>query len=215
VLPYDQRLHRFPAYLQQLDMESNGKRVQRDGETVNTDTGSIIFGEPGPNAQHSFYQLLHQGTHDVPIDFLLPAEGSGALSDQHRLAIASCIAQSRAFMTGQSEADVLADLTARGMPAEKAMELAMHKVHPGNRPSNTVVFPRVDPQTVGKLIALYEHRVFVQSVIWGINAFDQWGVELGKVLADRLIPSVDSSERPSQLDSSTEGLLGYINKLRG
>lgn len=214
LLPYDQRLHRFPAYLQQLDMESNGKHVRRDGETVATPTGSVVFGEPGPNAQHSFYQLLHQGTHDVPIDFLLPAVGSGGLSAQHKLAIASCLAQSRAFAMGQSEGEVLADLTARGMPAEQAMQLGLHKVHPGNRPSNTLIFPRIDPQTIGKLIALYEHRVFVQSVIWGTNAFDQWGVELGKVLAERLIPAVDSNQLPSQLDSSTEGLLGHINKLR-
>ncbi len=214
LLPYDQRLHRFPAYLQQLDMESNGKRVRRDGETVATDTGAIIFGEPGPNAQHSFYQLLHQGTRDVPVDFLLPAEGSGGLTAQHKLAIASCLAQSRALMMGQSEGDVLVDLTSRGMTTAKAAELAPHKVHPGNRPSNTLVFNRVDPQTLGKLIALYEHRVFVQSVIWGINAFDQWGVELGKVLADQLIPAVDSDQRMSQLDSSSEGLLKVINTLR-
>ncbi|NNF51534.1 MAG: glucose-6-phosphate isomerase [Gammaproteobacteria bacterium] len=214
MLPYDQRLHRFPAYLQQLDMESNGKRVRRDAEAVATDTGSIIFGEPGPNAQHSFYQLLHQGTRDVPVDFLVPAEGSGDFSDQHKLSIASCLAQSRAFMAGRSEAEVLADLTAGGMPTDEAMQIAQHKVHPGNRPSNTLVFARVEPATVGKLIALYEHRVFVQSAIWGINAFDQWGVQLGKILADQLIPSVDNDERPSQLDSSTDGLLDYINRLR-
>ncbi len=214
MLPYDQRLHRFPAFLQQLDMESNGKRVRRDGEPVATDTGTIVFGEPGPNAQHSFYQLLHQGTRDIPIDFLLPAQGSGQLKDQHRLAIASCLAQSRAFMMGQSEGEVLMDLTSRGMGTEQAARLAQHKVHPGDRPSNTLVFPRVDPATVGKLIALYEHRVFVQSVIWGINAFDQWGVELGKVLADRLIPAVDNEQLPAELDSSTEGLLTLINGLR-
>ncbi len=206
ILPYDNRLHRFPAYLQQLQMESNGKRVDRDGQVVAHDTGQIIWGEPGPNAQHSFYQLLHQGTRLVPADFLLPKEGSG-FEDQHLLAISACLAQSRALAMGQSAAEVV-----ESMGENVDQTLVPHRVHPGNRPSSTIVFDRVDPLNLGRLVALYEHKVFVESVVWGINPFDQFGVELGKRLAADLEPMVRGEADTQGLDSSTRGLCDSIRK---
>ena len=176
ILPYDKRLDRLPAYLQQLQMESNGKSVRRDGRAVKVKTGKIIWGEAGSNAQHSFYQLLHQGTRFVPADFILPLRSSGGSEDQHALAIAHCLAQSEALMDGYDAADSFLR-------------------HPGNRPSNTILFEALTPDTLGQLIALYEHKVFVESVIWGINPFDQYGVELGKKLAGRLGESRNPSTR--------------------
>jgi glucose-6-phosphate isomerase len=173
VLPYDERLRRFPAYLQQLEMESNGKSVTLAGEAVEWETAPVIWGEPGSNAQHSFFQLLHQGTPRAALDFLLPAKSSCGNQAQQDLAIANCLAQAEAFMVGQSGADV-----------------PPHKVHTGDRPSSILTFQRTDPATLGRLIALYEHKVFAQSVVWGINAFDQWGVELGKKLAEKMAPAV-------------------------
>ena len=173
VLPYDERLRRFPAYLQQLEMESNGKFVTLAGEAVEWETAPVIWGEPGSNAQHSFFQLLHQGTPRAALDFLLPAKSSCGNQAQQDLAIANCLAQAEAFMVGQSGADV-----------------PPHKVHTGDRPSSILTFQRTDPATLGRLIALYEHKVFAQSVVWGINAFDQWGVELGKKLAEKMAPAV-------------------------
>ncbi|MEQ9562747.1 MAG: glucose-6-phosphate isomerase [Woeseiaceae bacterium] len=183
ILPYDNRLDRFPAFLQQMQMESNGKSVRSDGRAVKVKTGMIIWGEAGSNAQHSFYQLLHQGTRFVPADFMLPAKSSGASQSQQDLAIVNCLAQSEALMDGYSLEQAIADLQSNGVPADKARKLAPHKVHSGNRPSNTIVFDALTPDTLGQLIALYEHKVFVEGVIWGINSFDQWGVELGKRLA--------------------------------
>jgi glucose-6-phosphate isomerase len=190
VLPYDQRLARFPAYLQQLAMESNGKRVRRDGSDVVCDTEPVLWGEPGSNGQHSFFQLLHQGTSRVALDFLLPARSSVGLPESQLLASANCLAQAEAFAAGYALADATADLERRGLAAADARALAPHKVHPGGRPSVIIAFERLDPTTLGKLIALYEHEVFVESVLWDVNAFDQWGVELGKRLAEQLVPAV-------------------------
>ena len=212
VLPYDQRLHRFPAYLQQLEMESNGKRTTLGGAPVDYDTGSVLWGEPGSNAQHSFFQLLHQGTANVALDFLAPVNGSSPYQEQQNLALANCFAQAQAFAFGQTEQQVRADLSAKGLPESEIARLTPHKVHPGNRPSSIVLFPRLGPKTLGRLIALYEHKVFTQSVIWDINAFDQWGVELGKKLAESLAPAVEDPKKNS--DPALAGLLAQVAKWR-
>ncbi|MEZ5512789.1 MAG: glucose-6-phosphate isomerase [Steroidobacteraceae bacterium] len=190
VLPYDGRLRRFPAYLQQLDMESNGKHVAMDGAPLAVETAPIVWGEPGSNAQHSFFQLLHQGTARAALDFLLPARSSAGNPAQAELAIGNCLAQAEAFALGYSEQQAIEELRARGTPPERVAMLAKHKVHAGNRPSTIVLFPELDPPTLGKLVALYEHKVFAQSVIWGNNAFDQWGVELGKKMCEGVLPMV-------------------------
>jgi len=213
VLPYDQRLHRLPAYLQQLDMESNGKRVTISGETLTCDSGAVLWGEPGSNAQHSFFQLLHQGTARVAMDFIAPVNASSEFQGQQNLALANCFAQAQAFALGYNVAEIRDELTARGMDEAKIASLIPHKIHPGNRPSSIILFPRLGPKTLGKLIALYEHKVFVQSVIWDINAFDQWGVELGKKLAEKLAPAVDNPAN-ANVDAATKGLLGYVSKWR-
>lgn len=207
VLPYDQRLARFPAYLQQLDMESNGKSTRLDGEAVEGESGPIIWGEPGTNGQHAFYQLIHQGTTVIPCDFLLAANPHEALGEHHSILAANCFAQSEALMRGKTLAEVTAELSASGMSEDDIARLAPHKVFPGNRPSNTLLYDRLDPATLGGLIALYEHKVFVQGVVWGINSFDQWGVELGKQLAGTLLPMVKSETPISDKDSSTAGLI--------
>ena len=188
VIPYDQRLARFPAYLQQLDMESNGKSVTRDGGLVTHATGPVIFGEPGTNGQHAFFQLLHQGTDVTPIDFLVAAEPTAADAHHHALLFANCLAQAEALMRGRTLDEAKAQLRAQGLSAEEVDTLAPHKVFSGDRPSSVILYRRLDPRTLGRLVALYEHKVFVQSVIWDINPFDQWGVELGKELANRLAP---------------------------
>jgi glucose-6-phosphate isomerase len=212
VLPYDQRLHRFPAYLQQLEMESNGKRTTLGGAPVEYDTGAVLWGEPGSNAQHSFFQLLHQGTANVALDFLAPVNASSPHQEQQNLALANCFAQAQAFAFGQTEQQVRADLAAKGLPESEIARLTPHKVHPGNRPSSIVLFPRLGPKTLGRLIALYEHKVFTQSVIWDINAFDQWGVELGKKLADTLAPAVEDPQKNN--DPALAGLLAQVAKWR-
>jgi len=206
-MPYDQRLARFPAYLQQLDMESNGKRIRLDGTGVESETGPIIWGEPGTNGQHAFYQLIHQGTTTIPCDFLLAAHPQEVLGDHHSILAANCFAQSEALMRGKTLDEATAELLAAGMNEEDIARLAPHKVFPGNRPSNTLLYDRLDPATLGGLIALYEHKVFVQGVVWGINSFDQWGVELGKQLANTLLPMVKSEKPVSDKDSSTAGLI--------
>jgi glucose-6-phosphate isomerase len=195
ILPYDNRLDRFPAFLQQMQMESSGKSVRIDGAPVKTETGSIIWGEAGSNAQHSFYQLLHQGTRLVPIDFILPLQSSGASQDQHDLAIANCLAQSEALMDGYQSGD------------------DPHRNYPGNRPSNTILFERLSPSTLGQLIALYEHKVFVEGVIWGINSFDQFGVELGKRVANDVLPAVTGDAEYAGGNDSTRGLLSRLKNL--
>ena len=215
VIPYDQRLSRFPAYLQQLDMESNGKRVGKDGKPLKFSSGPIVWGEPGTNGQHAFFQLLHQGTDVVPLEFLIAAEphekNSGA---HHILLVANCLAQSQALMKGRTLKEAEAQLIASGMSKKDAAALAPHKVFSGNRPSLTIAYKKLDPFTLGRLIALYEHRVFVEGVIWGINSFDQWGVELGKELATGLQPAVEG-KKVEGLDGSTTGLLAHLTHLHG
>ena len=215
VLPYDQRLARLSAYLQQLEMESNGKSVRLDGSPVTAATCPVIWGEPGNNAQHSFCQLLHQGSARAAIDFLLPVNSSCGSQPQQDLAIANCLAQAEAFALGQSAKQVEADLSRQGLNAARISALVPHKVHAGNRPSTLILFPRLDPATLGCLIALYEHKVFVQSVVWGINAFDQWGVELGKKLCEAIVPLVQHPETATGASSSLRGALEFIARERG
>ena len=214
VLPYDQRLHRLPAYLQQLCMESNGKRVRRSGELAGWDTEPVIWGEPGSNGQHSFFQLLHQGTARFAIDLLLPAISSVGLPASHSLAIANCLAQAEAFANGYSLEDAQMELRAKGRSAAEVAALAPHKVHPGKRPTSILAFRKLDPATLGKLIALYEHKVFVESVLWDINPFDQWGVELGKQLAEELAPVVRGEHRLAA-GSGVQALIDRLGAWRG
>jgi glucose-6-phosphate isomerase len=216
VIPYDQRLGRFPAYLQQLDMESNGKSVTRAGEPVTLETAPVIWGEPGTNGQHAFFQMLHQGTDVIPVDFLVAAQPTHADPHHHALLVANCFAQSEALMRGRSLAEAEAGLLAQGMDAAAAAALAPHKRFPGDRPSSTLLYRSLTPRQLGRLIALYEHKVFVQSVIWDINPFDQWGVELGKELCNRLSPIVnDRAASLEGLDGSTAGLIGWRRGLAG
>jgi glucose-6-phosphate isomerase len=214
VLPYDQRLGRFAAYLQQQDMESNGKRVQRNGEPVTWETGPIVWGEPGTNGQHAFYQLIHQGTDVIPVDFLLAANAHDGLDEHHEKLIANCFAQSEALMLGKDEQEVRAELVAAGYEGEALEALVPHKIFPGNRPSNTLLYKKLDPKTLGSLIALYEHKVFVQGAIWNVNSYDQWGVELGKQLAKALLPKVQGKVSASDHDGSTFGLVEKLKSLK-
>ena len=215
VIPYEQRLSRFPAYLQQLDMESNGKSVTLDGKPVSTPTGPLVWGEPGTNGQHAFFQLLHQGTDIIPIEFLAGAEGHEPnLQHHHDLLLANCLAQSQALMKGRTLDEAAEQLRAKGMAAAEIDRIAPHRVFPGNRPSLTILYRKLDPQTLGRLIALYEHRVFVEAQLFGINAFDQWGVELGKELATELLPVVEGKMGVGASDASTIGLVHHIHALR-
>ncbi|MCW9001687.1 MAG: glucose-6-phosphate isomerase [Rhodospirillales bacterium] len=210
VLPYDQSLGRFPAYLQQLEMESNGKAVTRDGNPVGVSTTPVLFGEPGTNGQHSFYQMIHQSPRLVSCDFIVVANSHEAMPAHHRILVSNALAQTQALMKGRTEAEARAELAAQGVEADVQDRLAPHKVFPGNRPTNTIVLDRVDPYSLGMLIALYEHRVFVQSVIWGINPFDQWGVELGKVMAASVERALAGSDTGKDQDSSTRGLVARV-----
>ncbi|MGN7802435.1 MULTISPECIES: glucose-6-phosphate isomerase [Ensifer] len=213
ILPYDQRLSRFPAYLQQLDMESNGKAVTLDSKPVEYSTGPVVWGEPGTNGQHAFYQLIHQGTDVIPAEFMIAANGHEKnLRHQHELLIANCLAQSEALMKGRTLAEAKAQLTAKGMADAKADRIAPHRVFTGNRPSLTIVYDQLDPFALGRLIALYEHRVFVEGALFNINSFDQWGVELGKELATGLLPVVEGKESAASHDSSTAGLVAALLK---
>ena len=214
VIPYDQRLARFPAFLQQLDMESNGKSVTLSGDPVSGETGPIVFGEPGTNAQHAFFQLLHQGTDVVPVDFLVAAEPHETVCDQHAMLVANCLAQSEALMKGRTLEEARDQLVAKGMDAADVARIAPHRVFPGNRPSTTLLYRKLDPATLGSLIALYEHKIFVQSVVWDINAFDQWGVELGKELASSFLPSVRDGEQVPFASASTQTLIARYRSLR-
>ena len=215
VLPYDQRLSRFAAYLQQQDMESNGKSVTLAGKPVDYPTGPIIWGEPGTNGQHAFYQLIHQGTDVIPVDFLVAAQPHEDLAPHHDKLVANVLAQSEALMLGKTSEEVVAELKAQGLDKAKVRALTPHKVFPGNRPSNTLLYPKLTPERLGSLVALYEHKVFVQGTIWGVNSYDQWGVELGKQLAKALLPKVEGKEKATAHDSSTQGLLAYFRKLKG
>jgi len=213
ILPYDQRLSRFPAYLQQLDMESNGKSVTMDSTPVEGQTGPVVWGEPGTNGQHAFYQLIHQGTTIIPAEFMIAANGhEKALRHQHQLLIANCLAQSEALMKGRTLAEAKAQLTAKGMDDAKADKIAPHRVFSGNRPSITMVYDSLTPFSFGRLVALYEHRVFVEGALFNINSFDQWGVELGKELATGLLPVVEGKESAAGHDSSTAGLVAALLK---
>ena len=215
VIPYDQRMGRFPAYLQQLQMESNGKSVRLDGSPVDLATGPIVWGEPGTNGQHAFFQLLHQGTEVSPIDFLVAAKPTNADAHHHDLLVANCFAQGEALMRGRSRAEAEAITAAQGASASEAARLAPHKTFSGSRPSSTFVYSQLTPRTLGRLIALYEHKVFVEAKVWDINPFDQWGVELGKELASRLAPIVaDADANLGLLDHSTAGLIAHMRKLR-
>ncbi len=213
ILPYDQRLSRFPAYLQQLDMESNGKSVTMDSTPVEGQTGPVVWGEPGTNGQHAFYQLIHQGTTIIPTEFMIAANGHEKdLRHQHQLLIANCLAQSEALMKGRTLDEAKAQLTSKGMDEAKADRIAPHRVFSGNRPSITMVYDSLTPFALGRLIALYEHRVFVEGVLFNINSFDQWGVELGKELATGLLPVVEGKESAKGHDSSTAGLVAALLK---
>jgi len=210
VLPYSQRLNRFAAYLQQLDMESNGKSARKDGAQVDYQTGPIIWGEPGTNGQHAFYQLIHQGTDIIPCDFLIAAT-SDKTNDKHQdILLANFLAQTEALMKGKSELEVRTELQAAGIMGEAQDQLVPHKVFTGNRPTNSIAFRQLDPHTLGRLIALYEHKVFVQGVIWNINSFDQWGVELGKQLATVILPELRDEQQVTGHDSSTNGLANWL-----
>ena len=214
VLPYDQYLHRFPAYLQQLDMESNGKRVRRDKKTVDYSTGPVLWGEPGTNGQHSFYQLIHHGTKIIPADFLAPAQSHNPIGDHHPILLSNYFAQTEALMKGKTDAEVRAELVAAGLSGRKLEQLLPHKVFPGNRPTNSLLFKKLDPATLGALIVLYEHKIFVQGTIWGINSFDQWGVELGKQLAQKIQPELQGDAGVTSHDVSTNGLINYYKAQR-
>jgi glucose-6-phosphate isomerase len=216
VIPYDQRLGRFPAYLQQLQMESNGKHVQLDGSPANTATGPVVWGEPGTNGQHAFFQLIHQGTEIIPLDLLVAATPTEADAHHHDLLVANCLAQGQALMRGRTPEEAEALTRKQGASEAEAHRLAPHKSFSGSRPTSTFLYDRLDPRTLGRLIALYEHKVFTEGAVWDINSFDQWGVELGKELALSLAPVVaDKTVATSELDASTAGLVAHLRALRG
>lgn len=214
VLPYDQYLHRFPAYLQQGDMESNGKGIGRDGARIDYSTGPIIWGEPGTNGQHAFYQLIHQGTKLIPCDFLAPVVSQNPLGDHHPKLIANFIAQTEALMRGKTEDEAFAELKKAGLSDDEARRLAPAKVFPGNRPTNTIFFDKLTPRTLGRLISLYEMKIFVQGILWNINSFDQMGVELGKQLAGVILPELSAESKAAAHDASTNALIEYFKTNR-
>ncbi|OOG18145.1 glucose-6-phosphate isomerase [Sphingobacterium sp. CZ-UAM] len=214
ILPYDQYLHRFAAYFQQGDMESNGKYIDRNGERVDYQTGPIIWGEPGTNGQHAFYQLIHQGTKLIPCDFIAPANSLNPIGNHHQLLLSNFFAQTEALMNGKTEAEVVAELQKAGKSKEEVEELKAYKVFEGNRPTNSILLKKMTPRTLGRLIALYEHKIFVQGVIWNIYSFDQWGVELGKQLANKILPELGDNNPISSHDSSTNGLINTYKSWR-
>ncbi|MDH3658829.1 MAG: glucose-6-phosphate isomerase [Alphaproteobacteria bacterium] len=214
VLPYDQHLHRLPAYLQQGDMESNGKTIRRDGARVDHATGPIIWGEPGTNGQHAFYQLIHQGTELVPADFLAAAVSQTPLHDHHEKLLANFLAQTEALAFGKTEAEARAELQAAGLSGDALETLLPHKLFEGNKPTSALLYEKLTPHMLGRLIALYEHKIFTQGIVWGINSFDQWGVELGKQLAQAILPELKDDRMIASHDSSTNGLINRIKRLR-
>jgi glucose-6-phosphate isomerase len=215
ILPYDQYLHRFPAYFQQGDMESNGKRVDRQGQAISSyTTGPIIWGEPGTNGQHAFYQLIHQGTRLIPCDFIAPIESHNPIGKHHDILLANFFAQTEALMRGKTEAEVRAELETSGLSKERIDILTPQKVFPGNRPTTSIVVQKITPHSLGSLIAAYEHKIFVQGIVWNINSFDQWGVELGKQLANKILPELESTGAVTAHDSSTNGLIDLYKKRR-
>ena len=214
ILPYDQYMHRFAAYFQQGDMESNGKSNDRNGNRVNYQTGPVIWGEPGTNGQHAFYQLIHQGTKLIPCDFIVPAQSHNPIGKHHQFLLSNFFAQTEALMNGKSRKEVEEELKAAGKNADEIEKLAPFKVFEGNRPSNSILIKRITPHTLGSLIAIYEHKIFVQGIIWNIFSYDQWGVELGKQLAGRILPELEDEEPVSGHDSSTNGLINQYKAWR-
>jgi len=214
ILPYDQHLHRFPAYLQQADMESNGKFVDREGDEVDYSTGPVIFGEIGISGQHAFFQLLHQGTKLVPADIIAPVYSYHPIGRHHKALMSNVFAQTEALMRGKTEQEALAELKAENLSDEQIKNLLPYKVFPGNRPTSTLLFDTLDPKTLGSLIALYEHKIFVQGIIWNINSFDQWGVELGKQLAKHILCELDDNDAINTHDSSSNGLINHYKQRR-
>lgn len=214
ILPYDQYMDRFAAYFQQGDMESNGKSVTKDGEWADYSTGPVVWGEPGTNGQHAFYQLIHQGTKLIPCDFLAPAISQNPIGEHHRLLLSNFFAQTEALMKGKSAGEVRKELEGSGVTGEALEQLVAAKTFPGNRPTNSFLFKKLTPETLGALVALYEHKIFTQGIIWGINSFDQMGVELGKVLAKAIDPELKGDEAVASHDASTNGLINYYKQLR-
>ena len=214
ILPYDQYLHRFAAYFQQGNMESNGKSIDRNGQPVLYQTGPVIWGEPGTNGQHAFYQLIHQGTKVIPCDFLAPSVSHNPLSNHHQILLSNFFAQTEALMMGKTEEEVLTELKKQGMDEEEIAVHLPYRVFSGNRPSNSILFKMLTPRTLGSLVAMYEHKIFVQGVIWNIFSFDQWGVELGKVLAKKILPELSAPGEVQSHDSSTNGLINYFKRLK-
>ena len=215
ILPYDHYLRSLPTHLQQLDMESNGKSVTQQGVAVDYQTGPIIWGGVGTNGQHAFHQLLHQGTHFAPCDFILPMQSHNPIDNFHAMLASNCLSQSQALLQGKSEQEAFDELIAGGMDEAQASVLAKQKAIPGNRPSNTLYFPRTTPKTLGALIALYEHKVAAQGMIWDVNSFDQWGVELGKQLGDKVLNALEQQESNASFDGSTQGLIDAWHKIQG
>lgn len=214
ILPYDHNLHRFAAYLQQCNMESNGKSITRNAERVNYQTGPIVWGEPGTNGQHAFYQLIHQGSKIVPCDFIAPALSHNNITDHHLKLLSNFFAQAEALMTGKNEQTVEEEMIAQGISEQEIKKLLPFKVFEGNRPTNSILIKQITPKTLGSLIALYEHKIFVQGILWNINSFDQWGVELGKALANKVLPELEKDEIIDSHDSSTNGLINTYKKMR-
>ena len=214
ILPYDQYMHRFAAYFQQGNMESNGKYVDRNGDEARYATGPVIWGEPGTNGQHAFYQLIHQGTVMIPCDFIAPAISHNPIGDHHVKLMSNFFAQTEALMAGKSDAEVKEELTKAGKTKEEIKKLLPFKVFQGNRPTNSFLIKEITPTTLGSLIALYEHKIFVQGIIWNIFSFDQWGVELGKQLANKILPELENEEPVLAHDSSTNGLINAFKTLR-
>ena len=214
ILPYDQYLHRFAAYFQQGDMESNGKFVTREGERADYQTGPVIWGEPGTNGQHAFYQLIHQGTKLIPADFIAPVVSQNPIGEHHLILLSNFFAQTEALMKGKTSDEARAELEKQGLSGDKLAKLLPHKVFEGNRPTNSILVQRLTPRTLGMLIALYEHKIFTQGIIWNINSFDQWGVELGKQLAKAILPELDGDAEVTTHDSSTNGLINIYKQRR-
>jgi glucose-6-phosphate isomerase len=214
ILPYDQYLHRFPAYFQQGNMESNGKSIDRKGQKVDYQTGPIIWGEPGTNGQHAFYQLIHQGTRLIPADFLAPAISHNPMGEHHRILLSNFFAQTEALLNGKTKEAVIAELKKKGETDQEIRKLLLHKLFDGNRPTNSILFKKLTPRVLGSLIAMYEHKIFVQGVIWNIFSFDQWGVELGKQLAGKILPELADDKPVVTHDSSTNGLINAYKKMR-
>ena len=214
LVPYDQYLSLIPAYMQQLEMESNGKFVSMGNDFIKYNTGTVLFGGPGTDVQHSFFQMLHQGTTPIPVDFIIPAISHNEIGEHHEILVSNVLAQGEALMRGKTVKEAAAELAAKGKSKEEVNFLKKFKSFPGNNPSNTIVFKKIDPYALGMLVAMYEHKVFVQGVIWDIDSFDQFGVELGKEMATNILPELQGNAAEGRHDSSTSALIGYIRRLR-